>query len=116
MGQENHELLILPEELVERVASQGETKMGGFHTGKVILHDGRTFIVEVDNATYLFHVEGYERVPFSVDEIADIIVTHETIDHQAWTRKLGDLARRGLIDFDAGEEKKGSKRKTIGKK
>lgn len=93
-----YKLLILSSRLKNRVFEFGETKMGGYQTGRALLFNGSEYVVEVDNGIFLFYVEGCDYVPFAVEDIKDIIITHEKINVDAFAYKQGQVFESGLLD------------------
>ncbi len=68
--------LILPRKLEKRVSEVPQTGMG-WSVVRVVLKNGKIFKnVLIENDSEIFKVYGYEKVPFQVSDIKDIIVTH----------------------------------------
>ena len=74
-----YEIIVLKPEQQEAAIAGGETAMGGFRTGRVLLKNGEEYFVVINgyNAEYINYVEGYDCVPFSPDDIKEIHITHE---------------------------------------
>jgi hypothetical protein len=67
--------LQLPDTWAPRIVNQAETGMG-YQTASVTLSDGRTFPDVLIVGGTITEVRGYDRIPFSADQISDITVTH----------------------------------------
>lgn len=63
----------------EFLATQPETGMGYFVVS-VVLHDGRRYDRVVVDSGYVTRIEGCKDIPFSEQEIKEIIVTHDKWD------------------------------------
>jgi len=55
----------------------------GYQIASVTLKDGRRFDQVVIVGGYLTRIKGLKDIPFSEDEIADIVVTHDKWDFNA---------------------------------
>ena len=77
--------------------------MGGFQTGRVLVKSGEQYTVAIDNGTYLFYVEGYNFVPFSIEDIDQIIISHEQVNAAHYKQRQGAVARQGFLDKPANE-------------
>ena len=67
--------LELPDSWGPRLSNQAETGMG-YQTASVTLRDGRIFEDVLIIGGTVAEVRGFEEIPFSVDELSDITVTH----------------------------------------
>ena len=67
--------LELPDKWARRLLRQGETGMG-YQTASITLEDGRVIDDVLIVGGTITEVRGYDTIPFSVDEISDITVTH----------------------------------------
>jgi len=65
-----------------KLLSQGETGMG-YQVASITLKDGRRFDQVVIVGGYITRIKGIKDIPFSEDEIADIVVTHDKWDFNA---------------------------------
>lgn len=68
--------LQLPDSWAPRLVNQGETGMG-YQTASVTLIDGRIFPDVLIVGNMITEVRGHDDIPFSADQISDIIVTHQ---------------------------------------
>jgi len=67
--------LELPDKWAPYLVSQGETGMG-YQTASITLEDGRVIDDVLIVGGTMAEVRGYDTIPFSVDEISDITITH----------------------------------------
>jgi hypothetical protein len=67
--------LELPDKWAPCLLRQGETGMG-YQTATITLEDGRVIDDVLIVGGAIAEVRGYNTIPFSVDEISDITVTH----------------------------------------
>jgi hypothetical protein len=65
-----------------KLLSQGETGMG-YQVASITLKDGRRFDRVVIVEGRITQIKGIKDIPFSEDEIADIVVTHDKWDFNA---------------------------------
>jgi len=65
----------LPEKWGPRLLSQPETGMG-YQTASITLQDGRVIEDALIVGGIITEVRGYDTIPFSAEDISDIIVTH----------------------------------------
>jgi hypothetical protein len=66
--------LQLPEKWASRLVSQPETGMG-YQTASIALRDGRIMEDVLIVGGTIAEVSGYDSIPFSAEDISDIIVT-----------------------------------------
>jgi hypothetical protein len=59
-----------------KLVSQPETGMG-YQVASIILKDGSRFDQALIEAGYITRIRGLKTIPFSEDQIADIVVTHD---------------------------------------
>ena len=64
------------------LVSQPETGMG-YQVASIILKDGSRYDQALIEAGYVTRIRGLEDIPFSEDQIAEIIVTHDKWDFGA---------------------------------
>ncbi|HQG80936.1 MAG TPA: hypothetical protein PLC37_07945 [Smithellaceae bacterium] len=69
-------MIELTDKWIDCLVAQPETGMG-YHVVSVILCNGKRYDQVVVNSGYITQVKGYDNVPFHVDEIKEIIVTHD---------------------------------------
>jgi|SRR5580765_3864563 len=67
--------LELPDKWAPCLLRQGETGMG-YQTASITLEDGRVIDDVLIVGCTIAEVRGHDTIPFSVDEISDIAVTH----------------------------------------
>ena len=67
--------LELPDKWAPCLLRQGETGMG-YQTASITLEDGRVIDDVLIVGATIAEVRGYDAIPFAVDEISDIAVTH----------------------------------------
>ena len=67
--------LELPAKWAPRLVGQPETGMG-YQTASITLLDGRVIEDVLIVGGTIAEVRGYDSIPFSVDDISDITVTH----------------------------------------
>jgi hypothetical protein len=67
--------LELPDKWAPCLLRQGETGMS-YQTASITLEDGRVIDDVLIVGGTIAEVRGYDTIPFSVDEISDITVTH----------------------------------------
>lgn len=72
-------MIKLGDKWIEKIVSQPETGMG-YHVVSVILNDGMTIKQVLVNEGYITRVKGFKDIPFKVDDIREIHVTHEKWD------------------------------------
>ena len=89
-----YELVVLPEKWIDFLVKKPADR-GGYQTGIIVTHDGDRFKVGIANSTYIYYSEGYDYVPFSDDDINEIIVTNEILDDNEWLK-------RGKYVYDKG--------------
>ncbi len=58
------------------LVSQPETGMG-YQVASIILKDGSRYDQALIEAGYVTRIRGLEDIPFSEDQIAEIVVTHD---------------------------------------
>jgi len=63
----------------EIVRKLPETGMG-YTVADIVLRDGRRFVQAVIDSGHVTRVRGLPTVPFSEDEITDIVPTHQRFD------------------------------------
>ena len=95
-----NELIVLTKALSADVRKGGETAMGGFYVGNVVLKDGSKYKVEISNSLYIFYVEGYNYVPFSLEDIKEIYITHDKINIREYGKREAQIVKKGLINYD----------------
>ena len=82
--------LRLSQKWADKLADEGETGMG-YQVVTVALKDGRQVKrVAIIQSTLVGVIFGMDHIPFTEDEIADIIVTHDKWDFQTG-REIGEL-------------------------
>jgi len=59
------------------LVSQPETGLG-YQVASIILKDGTRYDQVLIEAGYIARIRGLEEIPFGEDQIAEIIVTHDT--------------------------------------
>jgi hypothetical protein len=64
---------------IEKIVNQPETGMG-YHIVSVVLNDGITIKQVLVNEGYITRVKGFTNIPFKLDDIKEIHVTHEKWD------------------------------------
>ena len=64
---------------VEQLLTQPETGMG-YQIVTVHLQDGRKYKQTIVDSGYITRIRGLDHIPFSEDEIVEIIVTHDQWD------------------------------------
>jgi len=67
--------LQLPKKWAPRLVSQPETGMG-YQTASITLRDGSVMEDVLIVGGTIAEVRGYDRIPFSAEDISDITVTH----------------------------------------
>ncbi len=67
--------LQLPDKWAPRLLSQGETGMG-YQTATITLRDGSVIDDVLIVGGTIAEARGHESIPFSVEDISDITVTH----------------------------------------
>ncbi len=72
-------MLKLSDKWIDFLMSHKETGMG-YHIVSVILRDGRRYDRVVVDGGYITQVKGYDDIPFSEEDIVDIIITHDRWD------------------------------------
>ena len=75
-------MISLSEKWASELAGKPETGMG-YQVVSVILQDGRRFDQAAVVEGVLAEIRGLQRIPFTEDQIAEIIVTHEKWDFNA---------------------------------
>lgn len=65
-----------------KLVAQGETGMG-YQIATVVLKDGRRFDRVVIVGAHITQIKDIEGIPFSEDQINEIIVTHDKWDFNA---------------------------------
>lgn len=75
-------MIALSSSWAPKLLSQGETGMG-YQVASIILKDGRRFdrVVIVEGS--ITQIKDIKGIPFSDDDIADIVVTHDKWDFNA---------------------------------
>ena len=71
--------LELPDKWAQCLLRQGETGMG-YQTASITLEDGHVIDDVLIVGGTIAEVRGYDRIPFSVDEISGITVTHRKLE------------------------------------
>ena len=72
-------MLRLSRKWIEQLRSQPETGMG-YQVVTITLKDGRVFPQTVVDSGYLTGIRGQAEIPFSVEAIAEIALTHDKWD------------------------------------
>ena len=62
--------------------NQPETGMG-YQIVSVVLRDGTRYDQVVVDSGYITQIKGFKRIPFSEEDIQEIIVTHDKWDFDA---------------------------------
>jgi hypothetical protein len=65
----------LDDKWIEKIVKQPETGMG-YHVVSVLLNDGTTVKQVVINEGYITRVKGFTGIPFKLEDIREIYVTH----------------------------------------
>lgn len=71
--------LELSDKWIQWLLSQGETGMG-YQVCNIVLKDGREYRQAVIDSGFITKIKGIEGIPFSEDDIAEIMVAHEKWD------------------------------------
>ncbi len=69
-------MIKLSEKWTSKLLAQAETGMD-YQIASVILNDGRKFDQAVVSGGYISKLRNVDEIPFSENDIADIIVTHD---------------------------------------
>lgn len=69
-------MIELTDKWIDFLVAQPETGMG-YHVVSIILHNGKRYDQVVVNSGYITQVKGYDNVPFQVNDIKEIVVTHD---------------------------------------
>ena len=69
-------MLELSKKWINQIIPQGETGMG-YHIATVRLKDGRSFKQVVIDSGFITQIRGLTDIPFTEEEIAEIVVTHD---------------------------------------
>lgn len=69
-------MIELPSKWTKRLVLQPETGMG-YHVVTVILKDGRSLERVVVDSGYITRIFGLDEIPFKVEDIENLIVTHD---------------------------------------
>ena len=77
----------LPDKWARCLLRQGETGMD-YQTASIALEDGRVIDDALIGGGTIAEVRGCDTIPFSVDEISDLTVTHRT-----WERVAAFVSR-----------------------
>lgn len=72
-------MIELPPNWIKWLVQQPETGMG-YHVVTVILKDGRSFERVVVDSGYITRIYGLDGIPFKVEDIENLIVTHDKWD------------------------------------
>jgi hypothetical protein len=72
-------MITLSQKWAAQLTSQPETGMG-YQIVSVILKNGKRFDQAIVDSGYITRVRGFAEVPFTEDEIQEIIVTHDKWD------------------------------------
>ena len=72
-------MIKLDDQWIEKIVNQPETGMG-YHVVSVVLNDGITIKQVLVNEGYITRVKGFTGIPFKLDDIREIHVTHEKWD------------------------------------
>ncbi len=72
-------MLKLSDKWIDFLVTHKETGMG-YHIVSVILRDGRRYDRVVVDSGYITQVKGYDNIPFSEEDVVDIIITHDKWD------------------------------------
>jgi hypothetical protein len=72
-------MIALSQKWAAQLTSQPETGMG-YQIVSVILKSGKRFDQVIINSGYITRVRGFKGIPFTEDEIQEIIVTHDGWD------------------------------------
>ena len=72
-------MLLLSKKWAAELVNKPETGMG-YQIVSVILKNGKRFDQVVNNSGYITQVHGFKEIPFTEDEIQEIIVTHDKWD------------------------------------
>jgi len=75
-------MIELPAKWAKELASRAETGMG-YQVVSVVLKDGRRFNQVAVVEGLLTEVRGHKDIPFTKEQIADIILTHNKWDFNA---------------------------------
>ena len=65
-----------------KLVARGETGMG-YQIASVVLKDGKRFDQVVIVGAYITKIRGIKDIPFSEEDIAEIVVTHDKWDFNA---------------------------------
>ena len=84
------DMLKLSDKWAPKLIAQGETGMD-YQIVSVVLKDGRRFDQAVIVGGTIGRIRGMQGIPFTEDEIADIIVTHDKWDFNAERQDGGRL-------------------------
>ncbi len=79
-------MLKLSDKWAEILSNQGETGMG-YQVITVNLKDGRIFKQTVHQEGYITEIKGYRDIPFSEEDIEDIVITHDKWNFNAERNK-----------------------------
>ena len=74
-------MITLPVNLIEKLVTSPETGMG-YHIVTVLLKDGRRFDQAVVDSGYVTKVHGHREIPFTIEEIQDVVITHDKWNFQ----------------------------------
>ena len=75
-------MIVLPQKWLVDLADRPETGMG-YHIVSILLKDGRQFNQVVVVEGRITQIRGLTGIPFSEEEIADVILTHYKWDFNA---------------------------------
>ncbi len=72
-------MIVLPQKWADWLINQPETGMG-YHIVSVIKKNGTRYDQVVIDSGYITRVQGFNEIPFTEDEIQEIIMTHDKWD------------------------------------
>ena len=72
-------MIELSKELINQLINKPETGMG-YQIVSIVLRDGTKYNQVVVDSGNITHIKGFEDIPFSEEDIQEIIVTHDKWD------------------------------------
>jgi hypothetical protein len=72
-------MIALSQKWAAQITSQPETGMG-YQIVSVILRNGKRFDQVIVDSGYITRIRGFNEIPFTADEIQEMIVTHDKWD------------------------------------
>ncbi len=78
-------MIKLPAPLLLKLAAMPETGMG-YQVVSIVLEDGTRYVQAVIIEGQVTELRGLETIPFTSEQIADVILTHEKWDFNAERR------------------------------